>query len=149
MLQFIQDPAAVCQVPLHREEVVPLTCPLLTQLLVRNIDDFLLVTTKKPIASRFLKVMDDGLPEFGCFVASEKRLTNFDIALHASDAVPPLRTRGRCGITFHSEKLANFSVGILPDFPWCGLIINTETLDVKADADRYEDVSKSRCNLIS
>lgn len=91
-----------------------------SSVLLRYIDDFLFVTTKRPLAGRFLKIMDDGIPEYGCYIAAKKRLTNFDIALDGAEIVP----------TLTSTK----------DFPWCGMTINTETLEVKAEIERYNDV---------
>lgn len=65
------------------------------QTLFRYIDDFLFITTKKPLATKFLKVMDAGLPEYGCFVSAEKCLTNFDISLDGAVTLPALSTNGR------------------------------------------------------
>ncbi|GAA5871307.1 hypothetical protein JCM16303_000711 [Sporobolomyces ruberrimus] len=80
-------------------------------LMVRYVDDFLFVTTKKHLAVRFLRTMNDGIPEYGCFVSTEKRLTNFDVSLDDGEIVPPL-TPGE-------------------DFGYCGLAIDTKTLDIK------------------
>ncbi|KAK4702528.1 telomerase reverse transcriptase, partial [Phenoliferia sp. Uapishka_3] len=99
-----------------------------SSLLLRYIDDFLFVTTKRPLASRFLRIMNNGLPEYGCFIAAEKRLTNFDITLDSGEIVP----------THNAAK----------DFPYCGLTINTETLDVKAEISRYDDVGESLLSFI-
>ncbi|BGP56240.1 hypothetical protein JCM8202_005757 [Rhodotorula sphaerocarpa] len=80
-------------------------------LLLRYVDDFLFVTTDLELATRFLRVMHAGLPEYGCFISPEKRLSNFDVALTAGEVVPPL-PKGE-------------------DFPWCGLLIDPETLEVR------------------
>ncbi|GAA5915420.1 hypothetical protein JCM6882_001418 [Rhodosporidiobolus microsporus] len=82
--------------------------------LLRYVDDFLLISTKQELATRFLRVMDDGIPEYGCSISAEKRLTNFDVALKEGEVVPPL-PQGQ-------------------DFPWCGLSINTRTLDIQFTA---------------
>ncbi|BGP16855.1 Telomerase reverse transcriptase [Rhodosporidiobolus nylandii] len=79
--------------------------------LLRYVDDFLLLTTKKDIASRFLRVMDDGIPEYGCSISAEKRLANFDIPLQDGEVVPPVQDG--------------------ENFPWCGLAINTKTLEIQ------------------
>ncbi|SGZ26907.1 BQ5605_C025g09993 [Microbotryum silenes-dioicae] len=90
----------------------------IVQLLLRYVDDFLFITTQKPLAARFLRVMDRGIPEYGCKISPEKRLTNFDIALRPEEVVPPWRD---------------------PAFPWCGHTINTGNLDVRADTTRSSE----------
>lgn len=80
--------------------------------------------------------MDAGLPDYGCFIASEKRLTNFDISLNDAETVSPLRSKGASRSSF----LVAAAYRGPPDFPWCGMVINTESLDVKADNGRYEEV---------
>lgn len=76
---------------------------------MRYVDDFMFVTTKKHLAVRFLQTMNNGewsvpvhrqrgradsrsvgIPDYGCFVSSEKRLTNFDVSLVDGELVPPL-----------------------------------------------------------
>ncbi|BGP40727.1 Telomerase reverse transcriptase [Rhodotorula kratochvilovae] len=59
--------------------------------LLRYVDDFLFVSTEQERAGRFLRVMDDGIPEYGCSISAEKRLTNFDISLKDGEVVPPLK----------------------------------------------------------
>ncbi|KAG0659712.1 hypothetical protein C6P46_005071 [Rhodotorula mucilaginosa] len=81
------------------------------QLLMRYVDDFLFVTTDVGLASRFLRVMHAGIPEYGCAISPEKRLTNFDICLDEGEVVPPLAAG--------------------EDFPWCGVLIDTKTLEVR------------------
>ncbi|GJN91088.1 hypothetical protein Rhopal_004105-T1 [Rhodotorula paludigena] len=87
--------------------------------LLRYVDDFLFISTERERAGRFLRTMDDGIPEYGCNVSAEKRLTNFDIALADGEVVPPL------------------PVG--EEFPWCGLMIDTKTLEVGFDTSRTVD----------
>lgn len=82
------------------------------QTLLRYVDDFLFISTERERAGRFLRTMDDGaaslvrtvevpliialagIPEYGCSVSAEKRLTNFDIALADGEVVPPLPVGG-------------------------------------------------------
>lgn len=47
----------------------------------RLIDDFLFITPHRPSAENFLQIMHEGNPEYGCFVGSDKTLTNFDIVI--------------------------------------------------------------------
>ncbi|GAA5826431.1 hypothetical protein JCM11251_002363 [Rhodosporidiobolus azoricus] len=83
-------------------------------ILLRYVDDFLFISTKESLATRFLRVMNDGIPEYGCSISAEKRLTNFDVVLGDGEVVPPL------------------SPG--QDFPWCGLAIDTKTLNIQYTA---------------
>ncbi|GAA5952834.1 hypothetical protein JCM3765_002979 [Sporobolomyces pararoseus] len=80
-------------------------------LLMRYVDDFMFVTMKKHLAVRFLQIMHNGIPEYGCFVSTEKRLTNFDVSLDDGEVVPPLADG--------------------EDFGYCGLAINPKTLEIK------------------
>lgn len=72
-----------------------------------------------------------GHPQYGCYISTEKRLTNFDIALSPSELIPPL-AHGKGALVFACELACRLISGAL-DFPWCGLAINTKTLDVKAN----------------
>ncbi|MBW0481940.1 hypothetical protein O181_021655 [Austropuccinia psidii MF-1] len=83
-------------------------------LLMRLIDDFLFVTASRTDAEHFLKVMAQGNQKYGCFVSPEKTLTNFQ---------------------YHGVKRL---VG--EEFPWCGNLINTKTLEFKADLMRYNGI---------
>ncbi|BGP25246.1 Telomerase reverse transcriptase [Rhodotorula toruloides] len=81
------------------------------QTLLRYVDDFLFITTEREKAVCFLSTMSNGIPEYGCAISPDKRLTNFDVALADGELVPPL-AEGE-------------------DFPWCGLAINPVTLEVR------------------
>ena len=84
-------------------------------LLLRLIDDFLLVTTDVRKASRFVVTMHHGVPEYGVAVNPRKTLVNFELAV---DGQPVPR--------------------IAPgeDFPYCGTKINCETLDITRARDK-------------
>ncbi|CAD6591538.1 MAG: hypothetical protein ASARMPREDX12_005212 [Alectoria sarmentosa] len=84
-------------------------------LLLRLIDDFLLITTNKDHAKKFLQVMHDGVEKYGVEVNPAKSLTNFDVIINGSQ-VPCLRER--------------------IEFPYCGDLINTKTLEITKDRDR-------------
>lgn len=76
-------------------------------LLLRLIDDFLLITTDRSKATRFVTVMHRGLPSYGVVVNPDKTLVNFDMS-----------TAGK--------PLARLAPGKL--FPYCGTLIDTTTL---------------------
>ncbi|RDL40109.1 uncharacterized protein BP5553_00088 [Venustampulla echinocandica] len=88
-------------------------------LLLRYIDDFLLVTTNKSHAKQFLQIMHDGLPAYGVRVNPDKTLLNFEA-------------------TINNKKVARL-VGT-SDFPYCGSFINTRTLNVTRDRERRKDL---------
>ncbi|KAK5134325.1 hypothetical protein LTR08_006754 [Meristemomyces frigidus] len=83
--------------------------------LLRLIDDFLVVSTKRDVADRFMHVMHSGVPEFGVRVKAEKSRANFDVLIEGK------------------------SIARLPhasEFPYCGNAINTVTLDLSKDHER-------------
>lgn len=88
-------------------------------LLVRIVDDFLLVTNDKGASERFLKKMQEGIPEMGVKVNPAKTLVNFDVELKASDGTSAL-----------ASKCKKW-------FPWCGMLIDTETCEVQLDYSRF------------
>ena len=82
-------------------------------LLLRLIDDFLLITTDRPKAVRFVEVMHAGLPDYGVTVKPEKSLANFDVRPTPSSLPLP-----RC----QSSR-----------FPYCGTLISTSDLSLSKD----------------
>lgn len=82
-------------------------------LLLRLIDDFLLITTEQALAQQFLNVMAAGDARYGLSIRPEKSLVNFDSTLENGSAVP--WTSGRAA------------------FPYCGTLIDTRTLSVTRD----------------
>jgi len=86
-----------------------------SSLLMRLIDDFLIITTDRHVAEKFMRTMHAGLPEFGVQVQVDKSRANFDI------------------------NIDGFKIDRLPaetDFPYCGNAINTITLDLSKDKQR-------------
>ncbi|KAH9844449.1 Telomerase ribonucleoprotein complex - RNA binding domain [Teratosphaeria destructans] len=83
--------------------------------LLRLIDDFLVITTDIGIAQQFMRVMHAGVPDFGVHVKAEKSRSNFDLTIN-----------GRA-----MTRLPSIS-----DFPYCGIAINTATLELSKDQER-------------
>ncbi|CAD0112186.1 unnamed protein product [Aureobasidium uvarum] len=86
-------------------------------LLLRLIDDFLLITTNRQTATRFVQVMHRGLPEYGLMVKEDKSKVNFDVQVDGRD------------------------VSRLPaatEFPYCGNAINTVNLNITRDETRRQ-----------
>lgn len=84
-------------------------------LLLRLIDDFLIITTDRDVAELFMRTMHAGLPEFGVQVKTDKSRTNFDMDIDGS----PINR-----------------LPAVTDFPYCGNAINTVTLDLSKDMER-------------
>ena len=89
-------------------------------LLMRLIDDFLLITTDRAKAQRFLRVVSDGNEAYGIQVRPEKSLVNFD---HEVDGAPVPRSNQDW-------------------FPYCGVMIDTRTLEITKDRDKWGDEGK-------
>ncbi|SPO00927.1 related to telomerase reverse transcriptase [Cephalotrichum gorgonifer] len=85
-------------------------------LLLRLIDDFLLITTSKPKAVRFVEVMHAGLPDYGVVINPSKSLVNFEV--RPAPSLPPL---------------PSCPTG---PFPYCGTLIDVATLSLSKDRAR-------------
>ncbi len=92
-------------------------------LLLRLIDDFMLITTDENKARRFVGVMHRGLPQYGVAVNAEKSLANFPLTVQGT-AVPQPED-GRI-------------------FPYCGLLIDCETLAVTKQRDGPKSANSSK-----
>ncbi|KAJ8286486.1 hypothetical protein GJAV_G00039760 [Gymnothorax javanicus] len=88
--------------------------------LMRLVDDFLFITPDLCKAQAFLKTLHSGVAEYGCFVNPQKVAVNFTPA----EGFPDVQV---------------FPSGCL--FPWCGLLVNTSTLDVHTDYSIYAGLS--------
>ncbi|XP_063967611.1 telomerase reverse transcriptase-like isoform X2 [Lytechinus pictus] len=87
-------------------------------LMMRLIDDFLLVTPHLDKAQRFLHLLLSGVEQYGCSANPTKTLVNFDF-MFDGQMVP------------RSTEL----------FPWCGIVFNTQTLNISNDYTKYNNVS--------
>ncbi|GFF73759.1 telomerase reverse transcriptase [Aspergillus udagawae] len=96
--------------------------------LLRLVDDFLLITTNSSLAMRFLQVMLKGQPKYGISVNPAKSLVNFSAAV---DGVQIPRLEG--------SHL----------FPYCGSLIDTRTLEIYRDQDRILEGTDSAAATIS
>ena len=90
-------------------------------ILLRLIDDFLVISTQRQVADRFMLEMHRGMPEFGVEVKAEKSRANFDVEID-----------GKAIARLPSQT----------DFPYCGNAINTVTLDLSKDKERRKKSSK-------
>ena len=90
-------------------------------LLLRLIDDFLLITTDKDVATRFVHTMHAGIPEYGLKIKHQKSLVNFDVQV---------------------DGIALAKLPAVTDFPYCGNAINTANLRITKDQSRRRRNSK-------
>uniref|UniRef100_A0A674P7D3 Telomerase reverse transcriptase n=1 Tax=Takifugu rubripes TaxID=31033 RepID=A0A674P7D3_TAKRU len=91
--------------------------------LMRLVDDFLLITPNLHDAQTFLKILLAGVPQYGLVVNPQKVVVNFE-DYGSTDSCPGLRVLPlRCL------------------FPWCGLLLDTHTLDIYKDYSSYADLS--------
>jgi len=90
-------------------------------LLLRLVDDFLLVTTDRHHAKQFLQIMHDGLPEYGVTVNPAKTLVNFEVTINDTKVTRLVGTR---------------------HFPYCGNFIDTKTLNITKDRERKKDMGQ-------
>ncbi len=96
-----------------------------SSLLLRLIDDFLLITTRKEEAARFVQGMHDGIQEYGVRVNPAKTLVNFEVKIN--------------GI-----KIARATMD--SPFPYCGTRIDTRTLEISKDRDRIKATGNELCS---
>lgn len=90
-----------------------------SSLLLRLIDDFLLITTDAKQAKQFLQTMHDGLPDYGVSVSPDKTLVNFEVSVNG-------------------RKVTRLVDG--HEFPYCGTFINTNTLNISKDRERRNEL---------
>ena len=98
-------------------------------LLVRIVDDFLLVSTKKDVCVQFLERMRQGIPELGVRINKAKTMTSFDYVIpsHTEEVTPAILAEKR------AEKSSNGG----EFFAWCGMLFNTETCEARVDYSRF------------
>lgn len=100
-------------------------------LLVRIVDDFLLISTKKEVCVQFLERMRQGIPELGVRINQAKTMASFDYDISQSpeseEATPAIPVEKRAGKSSNDEGF----------FAWCGMIFNTKTCEARVDYSRF------------
>lgn len=91
-------------------------------LLLRLLDDFLLITINQQHAERFIRVMHHEHSDYGVVVKSAKSLANFDAATEAGHRIPRTDSKDK--------------------FPYCGVCIDTITLEVNKKSERSARIGK-------
>ena len=96
-------------------------------LLLRLIDDFLLITTERKQARRFLQVMHDGVEKYGVQINPAKSLVNFEITVNGTK-IPRILDKTH--------------------FPYCGNTIDTRSLNITKDRERRRNAGKKRMSVL-
>lgn len=90
-------------------------------LVIRLMDDYIVISTEQACVQRFLQTAHQSLKAYGAGVNPLKTRTNFDASVDVDGACIPLqRVEGE-------------------EMPWCGLIVNTRTLEVTCHFSRLLD----------
>ncbi|XP_043364430.1 telomerase reverse transcriptase isoform X5 [Dermochelys coriacea] len=87
--------------------------------LIRLIDDFLLLTPHLTLAKTFLRTLATGIPEYGFLINPKKTVMNFPV----DEDIPgcsEFKQLPYCGV-----------------IPWCGLLLDIQTLEVYCDYSSY------------
>jgi len=95
-------------------------------LLVRMVDDYLLITPERNVVSSFLDKMVEGIPKFGVHINKAKSRVNHDTELFNSDGTKHCSLKNCCV----NQRGVQY-------FPWCGMLFNTETCAVQVDYSRF------------
>ncbi|XP_033854839.3 telomerase reverse transcriptase [Acipenser ruthenus] len=90
--------------------------------LLRWVDDFLLITPHLSNAKQFLRTLAAGIPEYGCIISPHKTAVNFPV-----DDIPG------CA---EAKQLPGVCM-----FPWCGLLLDTRTAEVFCDYGSFSGTS--------
>ena len=89
--------------------------------MVRLVDDFLVVTSSRTKAEGILRCLHGCFSRHMCTLNPKKTKLNFRIQLETGSVGPNV---------YEADDGARF-------VPWCGLLINAETLEIQADYRRY------------
>ncbi|PHH87076.1 hypothetical protein CDD83_9337 [Cordyceps sp. RAO-2017] len=89
-------------------------------LLMRLVDDFLLISLDEAKAAAFVRTMHGGLPDYGVEVSREKTLVNFDLEVEGREVRKVPQGQG---------------------FPYCGMLIDSRSLDIAKDRRRGDGVA--------
>jgi telomerase reverse transcriptase len=95
-------------------------------LLMRLTDDFLLITTDRSKAARFVNTMHAGIPEYGVVVNPVKSLVNFELDMD-------------------SVQVSRLSAG--HQFPYCGVKIDCSSLEILKEEQPAFDICMSHWPL--
>ncbi|KAI5064199.1 hypothetical protein GOP47_0020869 [Adiantum capillus-veneris] len=90
-------------------------------ILLRLVDDWLLISNSRNVALEFVRRMHRGFAEYNCVANRTKTAVNFDAAM------------GESAINMNIYRTADGACFIR----WSGLLVNCNTLEIQADYTRY------------
>lgn len=91
-------------------------------ILLRQIDDWLLITKDRTAAAEFAYRVVSGLPQYNILVNPDKTKLSFDLKIPGKGCIQ--------SSTYQAADGARF-------IKWCGLILNVQTLEFQGDYTRY------------
>jgi len=104
-------------------------------LLMRYTDDFIFISPDKELARQFFVSVHQGSSDFNCSIAAEK--TEFNFRMYDASMEDDLAT---VALAVQVRSNASSSCGQEDtSFPWCSYRIDTETLSVRYDLERYRN----------
>ena len=112
-------------------------------LLARLVDDFIFITTKKDDLSSFIHKMSKGKPELGAKINKEKTVLSTSIE---GMAVFEKGTSANGSNRDDPDASTTCSTCMTSMFPWCGMLFNTGTGEVRVDYSRFAS-NKARNSL--
>ena len=102
--------------------------PRSSHLLIRLIDDMLLITDKEKVARAFLQKLTIGSEKFGVQINKAKTRTSHELNLK-SESFQSNTVSKSCPLNANGKHL----------FPYCGLLIDTKSCEVQIDYGRFEE----------
>eukprot|EP00978_Attheya_sp_CCMP212_P023396 scaffold71588_cov47-Attheya_sp.AAC.2 len=90
-------------------------------LLVRIVDDYLLITSDHGTSLRFVEKMNKGIPKLGIKINDDKTRVNYNLPDY-------FELSGGTANNTHCDG---------PYFSWCGLLIDVDTCEVRLDYSRF------------
>jgi len=108
----------------HCASTIDKRCPSSSHsILLRLVDDWLLISRHKEVAEQFAKKLLDGISGFNLSVNPKKTQVSFKVDTNSDigSIVPSM---------FVEEDGSKF-------IKWCGLLVNTQSLELRADYTRY------------
>ena len=115
---------------------------------VRVVDDMLFVSECEEDIRKFLDTLHSGVNEYNCAVNKDKTQSNFLYSTRSSSLEIKTESSkdvvsGACGTTHSADDASNLSVSkAVSDFvTYCGLCIDTDAVEIRADYSRYAGVN--------
>jgi len=106
-------------------------------LLVRMVDDFMLVTTNLTLLEKFLKTMYRGEPRLGVNINRQKTQVSVPVSFESED-----NNGTNISLSPPSDEVDSGEgsvAGSRQYFPWCGMLFDVQSGEVRVDYSRFFD----------